>query len=417
MIQIKKIYFIFPYRGVGGVSLLFLRMAHAVAKKYNYKCIIVDYSDGYMSKRANLDLVEVVHYCDNKKCLIDGNAFVVFQSMNPWSIFPNLIIADNVRALFWNCHPNNLKAELPGFRNLDKNNRSLLSKIINLLLYKYKRNLHSFTLYLSQNRGIVFMDKTCYESTIKNTGAKIELPSFLPIPALAGGKRVVKKNIGTREILSICWVGRIVDFKYFILKRLVDDLSELNSSSTFTLKLFIVGGGDYTRHIKNYTNVTKNLEVKYIEHLEEQDLNNFLINEIDILCAMGTSALEGAKYGIPTILLDMSFKDVSNKYNYRWIYQRDGMTLAEDITDKKLAGNSIMSLMELLEEFKSSYEEVSIKTYNYFSKNHFIDNIAKLFISSLEGSILTWGNLKKTGSLKSGFLYIFFRKIKRMLST
>ena len=36
---------------------------------------------------------------------------------------------------------------------------------------------------------------------------------------------------------------------------------------------------------------------------EEDSLNRFLLNETDILFAMGTSALEGAKLGVPTVLL------------------------------------------------------------------------------------------------------------------
>ena len=54
-----KIYFCFPYKDVGGVSILFMRMAHELAKKHNFDCILIDYNDGYMSLRARKDLVSV----------------------------------------------------------------------------------------------------------------------------------------------------------------------------------------------------------------------------------------------------------------------------------------------------------------------------------------------------------------------
>ena len=48
---------------------------------------------------------------------------------------------------------------------------------------------------------------------------------------------------------------------------------------------------------------------------------------------MGTAALEGAKLGIPTILLDISYKSIKSEYNYRWLYERDGKTLGDNINE------------------------------------------------------------------------------------
>ena len=52
--------------------------------------------------------------------------------------------------------------------------------------------------------------------------------------------------------------------------------------------------------VKDVAKLSK-YKVRLIDHLEEGSLNSFLLNETDILFAMGTSALEGAKLGIPTV--------------------------------------------------------------------------------------------------------------------
>ena len=41
----KKIYFCFPYRGVGGVSFLFLRVAKQVNKILGIKPFLIDFHD------------------------------------------------------------------------------------------------------------------------------------------------------------------------------------------------------------------------------------------------------------------------------------------------------------------------------------------------------------------------------------
>ena len=64
----SSIYFCFPHRNVGGVSLLFLRLAHSISEKYGQKCILIDYADGYMATRADRNLVDVMDYDDNIVC-------------------------------------------------------------------------------------------------------------------------------------------------------------------------------------------------------------------------------------------------------------------------------------------------------------------------------------------------------------
>jgi hypothetical protein len=408
------IYFVFPYRGVGGVSILFLRLAHTIATDFHYKCVLVDYRDGYMATRADVGVVSVIHYEDSGVLDIYGDSIVVFQSMTPWSMFPGLSIASDVRVLFWNCHPANLVAKLPGFRNSTLVYSGALSSITSLILRPFTTKLTKFVQHLLHNNGLVFMDHENVKSTEESVGFVIDNPVFIPIPAERKEIRtVVARENG--ETLHFCWIGRIVNFKYFILKRLLDDLSILACDSSIKFKVTIVGDGSHLPQLKAHCNKINTYNVNFVAHLEESSLDGLLVNDVDILFAMGTSALEGAKYGVPTILLDIAYSDVPATYVYRWLYSRDGSTLGDTLRSFNNEGSSYQSLKLLMDEFLDEEEAVSQRTYAYFEKNHSMEEISARLLDALGESRCLWGDLKSKGLLSRGLIYPLFKKIKRII--
>ncbi|MFT4805611.1 MAG: hypothetical protein ACI9YE_002833, partial [Psychroserpens sp.] len=56
----KNLIFCFPYRGVGGVSLLFLRMAEYLVSRVDFNIFCIDYEDGFISKNlSNHDITMI----------------------------------------------------------------------------------------------------------------------------------------------------------------------------------------------------------------------------------------------------------------------------------------------------------------------------------------------------------------------
>ena len=100
----KKLVFCFPCRIIGGVSNQFLRMAVHL-QLIGLDVSLVDYPDGAMgseSKALGLDLIE---YSDAEQVPIPADVVLIFQSMNPWTVFKNLSVPDDAELLFWTCHP------------------------------------------------------------------------------------------------------------------------------------------------------------------------------------------------------------------------------------------------------------------------------------------------------------------------
>jgi glycosyltransferase involved in cell wall biosynthesis len=409
-----KIFFCFPYRGVGGVSLLFLRIAEELTQKGLAECYLIDYHNGFMAKNRSDEGVKLLEYSEGKKVLIPDDAVAVFQSMTPWSIFPWLQLSPKTRILFWNCHPFNLIPTLPGLRRQMQSNTILGYLMLHTILRPYWIKMVRLTNQMLAKESLVFMDSTNLKITKEYLGIHVNTPSFVPIPALPSTQKNKCNDFdGLNNVIRVAWIGRIVDFKYFILKRVLHDLAKLNEQMSSTrIFVTVVGTGEYSDRLSKIADKYAGLSIVLKQHLPPDQIDRFLSNEVDLLMAMGTSALEGARLGVPTILLDLSYREVPEGYIYHWLYERKGYTLAENISQEHIKlGNH--SLAEKVDELMNNNSHVSSSIQEYFKRNHSLDKVALLFLEKAGRVRCTWGELVELGLMKRGFLYSLFNQLRR----
>ena len=412
----REIYFCFPYRGVGGVSVLFVRVAEYLAAAGLAKCYLIDYSDGYMAMHRDPSLTELIEYPESGKVHIPGGASIIFQSMTPWSIFPNLKVNPKTKVLFWNCHPLNLIPSLPGLRKLTAGNDFLTHITLNTLLLGYKLRVKRFLGYLLEVNAIVFMDQTNIQVTSNGLGVRIREPSFLPIPAKAEAhNRVARKITDASTIIKFLWVGRIVDFKYYPLKKFLEDLSVIAANGDIKFEVAVVGDGEYLGVLKKDLKKYQPVSIKFFGHVNTQDLDNFILNNSSIMLGMGTSALEGAKLGVPTLLFDMSYKDMPVDQKYRWVHETVNYNLGE-MAGTKGATAVGSSLKDKIEEFRVSTHEISVSEQEYFRSNHDIGVVSSALLKYLEKSQCEYGKLEQHNLIAKGFVFSCFARIRRILN-
>tara|TARA_A100001015_G_scaffold229700_1_gene259763 strand:+ start:354 stop:1598 length:1245 start_codon:yes stop_codon:yes gene_type:complete len=394
-INFSKIYFCFPYKSVGGVSVLFLRLAYSLFEKYNFKCTLIDYRDGYMSKNANLDKVDIDFYDDSKKTIIDKDSIIIFQSMTPWSIFPNLVIDKSTKVFFWTCHPFNFIPSHYGTKF-----------IMNFLLNSYKKKSQRFVKYLDNSKGLVFMDNECLHTTEAMLKMKINDPQYLSIPSSHTNlvKNMQHSNENNKD-LHLTWIGRIVDFKYNILIKLIEDLDDVCKKNHLKIKLTIIGEGELLKKLLYEIHKISSYKIEHINYLREESISKMLINETDILFAMGTSALDGAKFGTPTVLMDIAYKKVGKNYTYKWLFERDGRTLGENIEKIEYISHGADSLEYLIKNFISDKTFYHTMTLKYFKKNHDINTISDDLVKVINKANSSWGDILDQGYLKRGLIY------------
>ena len=400
------LYFCFPEKKVGGVSILFLRISKNLSKKFSKKTFLIDFEDGYMARSLN-DKDKIIKYYPSEKIILDEeksiSSTIIFQSMTPWSIFKNIVSEDS-RVIFWTCHPNNFIPDLHFLNFLGDGFKKFFFKVF---LYPYYKKSQNFVKYLLNENSLFFMDQTTLKNTSFFLDVSIENPKFLPI-AIEKSSR--EKSLLPPEKITLFWIGRLVDFKYFILEKLILDLEKLVPNLSFSLK--IIGDGPYLKNLNSLKSKVS-YEISIEQEIENNKLDNYLINNCSILFAMGTAALEGAKLGIPTILLDISYKRINKEYNYRWLYKRDGMTLGENIKD--VSSNSLGkdSLELRINEYLENFEEISSKTFKYFDNNHNLDNTSLELLKKIDNSTSQWGKIKDSKFTSRGIVYNFYKYLKR----
>lgn len=131
------------------------------------------------------------------------------------------------------------------------------------------------------------------------------------------------------QTVRIAWVGRVSkDFKAIPIVHLIKDIESYLTHKNLKIELTIVGDGDVIDLIKERASVSS-FPISFINNIPYEDLNNYFIDKVDLLIAMGTSALDGAKIGCPTVVITPVRPNDPERVEYRWIYDSVGYSLGE----------------------------------------------------------------------------------------
>jgi hypothetical protein len=128
---------------------------------------------------------------------------------------------------------------------------------------------------------------------------------------------------------------------------------------------------------------------------------------------MGTSALEGARVGVPTVLLDMSYRNVSAGYEFRWLHEEDGFTMAR-LVPSRVAGGLNDSMRQRMLEAIDNYPRLSNLALTYFETHHSVSQIASNLQRIIGSSQCTYGDLRRDGLLGRGVAYSSFAAIRKL---
>ena len=202
-------------------------------------------------------------------------------------------------------------------------------------------------------------------------------------------------------------------FKSYILVYTINKLSEI--APRFENKKFvyhIVGDGPYLDYIKKNIKQSASVSVVFHGSLPHHELDNFISTHFDIMTAMGTSALEGAKLAKPTILLDFTFKKIKKDYRFRNLYETEGFDLAHLISDSDYKKNND-SLFSILSEIILEYPFQSQKALQYFNEHHNIENVQSLFIEKVVSSKLIFSMIDPEIIRKSKLLTLY-NKLRKL---
>ncbi|WP_421285742.1 hypothetical protein [Aeromonas veronii] len=353
-----NIAFYFPYPSVGGVSILFLRCANYL--KENHNVILIDMHDGYMCRNLPSGC-SYLNYLEIDK--LPKNTTIIFQSCPLWRIQDLEKAPKESKLIFWNLHPQNLDPRILK-SSVVMNNK--IGRLINFFGGLRKSKLRQTVQTLLEYNALFFMDGENYRKTCDHLSLYIANPIFIPITNANGSdKKKHNKKHDVNNKFKCILVSRIEGFKTSIIKHVISRLENLNCKNVI---LTIVGDGTDLLQLKEYVVNLKNIEVKFYGYMHHGLLND-LISVQDLSFAMGTSALDSASLGIPTICLDYSDNEIENLYKFRFIYDCDNWDLGREINSIDFFENEC-SLQGMLDTIKSHPDITSEKTINYYNSNH-----------------------------------------------
>lgn len=385
-----------------GVPVLFLRISRWVKKSYpsKYDVYVVDYIDGAMARNiTSQDSIKLapVSKSEEPDLRIEDNAIVIMQSLIPSVRWPRkLIFNPKTKIFFWTLHPLNFKPDILPIPGLNEwpfrrpQNYSFISRFYQ----RYLGRLASLVDSMSEHDAIAFMDITNFEQTKQYIPISVaDCNEYLPVPADNYNGPLKKKSIS--DVIHVCWLGRIEDEKLPALVYIIEQVSKYALENKQKVLFTPLGYGKGTDIVDNI-----NLENNYYSQekcrvIKMVDINQYLIDNVDLLFGMGTSALEAAKMGVPTCLVDASTESVfKTDYVFKPIYERKGYDLWHLVKDCDCERDN-NSLGDIFYSVKYDFDEISSKCRDYFVTHHAIDFVGSKFVTMIDRCSFTYDMMDK----------------------
>jgi hypothetical protein len=362
--------FFFTYNDVGGVQVLILNLMRELFRN-NIRTKLIYHENSWLTNELDKSGVSYEFFNIenvNKKELdefIQHDDIVVTIMLFKELIFFRRI---NPHMLFWSVYPNALGSL--------KNDFKIHTKFIRKLLIKK----------MLRKSGLVFMDNEGVKFIENQFGLDIS-PHYLPIPISIGDENqfLARQNI-RGNIINITYLGRAVDWKVFPVMKVINDINK-SGDKIKDIVLHIITDDPVEFEALMGTS-RPDFEIKFYSCLSGDELRNFLVSKSDLHIAMGTSCLEGSSLGIPTILIDFSFKEFPEDYLYRWIFENEKNCLGEFL-DSSSRINSGHTLSEILSKYGTEeLQVISESCFKYTGQNHSLASVAKEFMTSCFSSDL-----------------------------
>ncbi|MCI5221275.1 MAG: hypothetical protein D3924_00980 [Candidatus Electrothrix sp. AR4] len=375
---------------MGGAELLFIRLANELIHRCTHKISIVDYKDGFMAKRIKNTTVKHIKYKTNQQVHIPKNAILIIPANLILTLNDKLILQPETRILMWVLQPYNLLPVLPFGHSWQYSNWFLLKILFKTFLRKEAQTIRKIIKTAHEKKSILFMDGANFEVYSQLLGCRIKSEYYLPIISPTADIGYPNWRTQKASTIRITWLGRIdKSFKFYSLCRVLEDIKKYASNIQQSITVHVIGEGDGLVEIMHTYNELVSFEITYHGTIDPTELDSFLINHTDILFAMGTSALEGAKLGIPTVCIDAAYSRISNNYLYRWLHETRNYSLGY-ILHEDFPTENTHSFSEIIDQLTKKSKELSFKAYSYYSKNHTTQHIVSRFLDYCKDVRLTY---------------------------
>jgi hypothetical protein len=201
-------------------------------------------------------------------------------------------------------------------------------------------------------------------------------------------------------------LGRLSDFKIHILLRTLEQASAYARQVRQPIVFHIIGDGPEQGRIMAARYEHEWFTIVRTGIISGDQLHDYLVTKIDLLTAMGTSALEGARLGVPTVLLDVSYGPVPASYRFRWLHDSDRYTLGR-LLDRRMLDPGNDSLGRIIEDTRRAPDVLSAQAYHYCLERHALPGVAARLRAAAAVASFRWAEidpaLRRKGVIRSTY--------------
>jgi hypothetical protein len=396
--KIKSIHFFAPCRVVGGGVTACVRFAETLVKEHGIKVFYIDYEDGSAQGLVNSQEITFVKYIEGEIISIDEDTHLLTFLHYLDMVREDIQLTSNSKLLFWSISPESFswlsKDVSMSYRTFCKQLSDKSSRLILQTLNEPHWNyLQTLIQKLNDNNALCLTELQTYMA-LKDV-LEVNLPNdcYIPIP-ISRDNNVCNNGIISKEEINIAWLGRLEEDKYCCLLNILENANHYSQKYNKIINLHIIGYGSLEEQVKSLQ-VNEKLNVIFTGKIVQNELNNYINQNIDILFAQGTSCLEAAKLGIPSVPLDWSWSKMPiDLIKFRWLFESDGFCvgsyLSEALFEEPLV-QAPHNFDEIINHISSDQmkHETGQLCLKYALSNHSIEASTKHLLQHLQLTKLT----------------------------
>ncbi len=410
----SQIIFHYPSKIVGGCELLMIRLCKIASAENLDAKIMCGIDEVYRqpSFKDGIKFIDKINESKSKNLI-----FIVTPISEAARLLSELDAKnyENLRFIFAITHPQLLTKKIPIISNVLQKFRININITYKILLYFDFRAARKLLQLTNKDKSAFYVIpqfRKHYEDTFCT---ELKSWTYLPLPIQPEFSRSSsnKKSVMSKAV-RLTYIGRIEDAQTEVVKHLMLEIKKLDEN--YRIKLNIVGDGRDIELVKRYANEIHNLNtsIEFMGRISPDELEEVILNQSDICFGTGTSALESASRGVPTCLLDASFRPLK-AYGFRWIFNPSPYPLGCLLEDYPNFKGGKLSLVQLLDEYTSNQESICLNTKAWVSKNHSFENVSRLLVGLVKNGGTKYMDLVNTGLRFNHYKHVLWSRMKSVM--
>lgn len=387
----KIVFFVQTRKPIGGSQILFLDFASYLSSNYpDYKIYYINFSNPVVEKLYGSSKI---NFCDIDSC--------------DYSVFDDAIFFTPVNYIFY------LMAKIKRVKNAKICLYFYHPQIfdwLNMQISNPSPNFTPFLTLLKEKKACCFMDSSNLIATNRLNNLSFS-ERYVPVSLHSNNNLCLPTIQPAQKNINVGWLGRLDYDKIYSLLNLMDNLMETNFNQT--IRLHIIGDGN-AKSLIRISKYCPKIQIVFNSYMYGDSRDKYINDNIDIMIAMGISALDSAYLGIPTLIPIVSGSPLrSNSYTY--IFDAKGFSLGWDASDAKTLSFRSHPIERILDDIyvAQKKETFGAACYEYALNNFSLKTGVSLLLSALQDTNLVVQDCLSCKLISSQLNQYMFYKVLR----